>query len=92
MVHGVGGVGGWDLVICIKDTELGRILKRMHLKAELEEETAQGPDVCLFIDWLVAVEINHLRGSVHWSSVALDLYAREGGRVMEQREREREER
>ena len=45
----------------------------MYLEAELVEQTAQGPDVSLLIDGLVAIEINHLRGSVHGSGVALDL-------------------
>ena len=48
----------------------------MHLEAELVEQASQGPDVSLVIHWLVAVEINHLRGTVHGCRVALNLSSR----------------
>jgi hypothetical protein len=48
----------------------------VDLEAELVEEAAQGPDVCLLVDWLIAVEVNHLRGTVHGSRVALNLSIR----------------
>ena len=73
VVHGVGGVSGRDLVVGVQDPQLSRVLKRMFLEAKLEEEATKGPDVGLYIDWLVAIEIHHLWCSVHWSRVALDL-------------------
>ncbi len=48
----------------------------MNLEAELVEEAAEGPDVCLLVHWLVAVEVNHLRGTVHGRRVALNLSTR----------------
>ena len=69
-----GGVLLWDLVVGIDDPELARVLEGMHPVAEEVEETAQGPDVCLLIHHLVAVQVYHLRGTVHGSGVTLDLH------------------
>ena len=51
------------------------------------ERKSPNPYICLLINGAVAIEINHLGGPVHWSSVSLDLQTQKRER---ERERERE--
>ena len=71
--HSVGGIIRRYLVFGIEYPKLGRVLKWVNLEAQLVEEAAEGPDVRLLVHWFVAVEVNHLRGTIHGRRVALNL-------------------
>ncbi len=73
MKHGKGSVFLRYLIVGIDDPQLPRVLKGVRPEAEHIEEAPQGPDVCLLVDQLVTVEVDHFRGTVHWSGVTLDL-------------------
>ena len=57
-------IGGY-LVIGVDYPQLSSVLVRMLVEAENEQHTAQRPDVCLSVDAVVVVEIEHL-----WRPVA----------------------
>ena len=84
MEHREGGVFHWDLVVCIEDPQLPGVLKWVSPEAEQVEQRAKGPDVSLLRDELIAVQVHHFWGTVHWSGTALDLQGeREGVQLNE---------
>ena len=68
-----------NLEIGIENPQLPRVLKGVGSEAEQVEEAAEGPDVSLLVDGLVAVQVDHLRSAVHGGCVALNLKQNQAG-------------
>ena len=51
-------VGFWNVEVGVDNGELGTVLERMVMKAELKEQTAQSPNVTRCVDGIVGPRVN----------------------------------
>ena len=77
MEDGVFGVCRGDTVVGVDNPQFGRVLKRVLVKTQHEEHTAERPDVTLLRDREVLVQVQHLGRAIHRGRVLLDLWGEE---------------
>lgn len=61
-------------ILRIEDSYFLNVLERVHEKAEGEEDTAEHPDICLGVDDVFHVLVDHFGRPVHHSGVLLKIF------------------
>ncbi len=64
--HCVREVAGGHAVVAVNNGQLGGVFKRMLVKTEEKERTAQSPDIRGRVDGEVCPHVQHFRCPVHW--------------------------